>query len=120
MTTTRNIVVNGSFFPCPVGATVDQAKIEIRSAYLLAGGFLQDHNGALVDGAALIGATTGDLTFVGGQPIQQGKTLSYFLFDFTLNVFYFIVGLTFILFFCRNSFNDTRALCRINSTRARR
>ena len=79
---TRNIEVNGSNFRCPVGATVDQAEIRIRSRYLLAGGGLEDEKGALVDGAALIGATTGYLTFVGGQPIQQGKTLSYFLFDF--------------------------------------
>ena len=74
----RNISVNGSIFPCPVGATVDQTNSEIRSRYLLAGGGLEDDNGALIDGTALIGATVGGLAFVGGQSIQQGKSQPYF------------------------------------------
>ena len=74
-----NIAVNGSIFPCPVGATVDQAKSNIRSKYLLAGGGLEDDNGALIDGTALIGATVGGLAFIGGQSIQQGKILSFFV-----------------------------------------
>jgi hypothetical protein len=69
----RNISVNGQNFPCPVGATVDQAEARIRSRYGLLYGGLEDQNGALMDGTVLIGATTGPLSFVGGQPIQQGK-----------------------------------------------
>ena len=69
----RNIVVNGNNFPCPVGATVDQAESRIRSRFGLQFGGLEDDNGALIDGTALIGATVGALSFVGGQPIQHGK-----------------------------------------------
>jgi len=73
----RSILVNGQNFPCPVGWTVDQAKNEIRSAYLLAGGFLQDQNGALL-GTDLIGTTVGVVSFVGGQPVQQGNVMILF------------------------------------------
>ena len=69
----RNILVNGQGFPCPDGATVDQAEARIRSRFLLAGGGLEDQNGAVMDGNALIGTTTGALSFVGGQPGQQGN-----------------------------------------------
>ncbi len=71
----RNISVNGIIFPCPDGATVDQAKNEIRSRFLLAGGGLEDDNGALIDGTVLIRDTVGGLAFVGGQSIQQGTFL---------------------------------------------
>ena len=72
----RNISVNGQGdFPCPDRATVDQARAEIRSAFLLVGGFLRDQNGALMDGNDLIGSTIGPLSFVGGQPVLQGKFL---------------------------------------------
>jgi len=39
------ISVNGQNFPCPVGATVEQAKMKIRSRYLLIGGGLEDDDG---------------------------------------------------------------------------
>ena len=51
-----------------------------------AGGGLEDDNGSLIDGAALIGATVGGLAFVGGQSIQQGKRLPYFGLILTLNL----------------------------------
>ncbi len=86
----RNIQVDGNIFPCPGTATVDLAENKIRSVYLLAGGGLQDQNGALVDGAALISTAVGNLSFVGGQPMQQGMFPHDFIM-FIYVVFYFIL-----------------------------
>ena len=67
----KNILVNGQNFPCRDDWSVDKAESKIRSGFLLAGGFLQDQNGAL-DGTVLIRDTVGNLSFVAGQPAQQG------------------------------------------------
>ena len=79
MANKKNILVNGTIsFPCPIEATIDQAKIEIRSRYGLQFGGLEDSNGALMDGSVLIGATVGAISFVAGQPIQGMKSYSNF------------------------------------------
>ena len=71
---TKDITVNGEVFPCPNDWTVDQAKAEIRSAYLLAGGGLRA-DGVPLLGTQRIGDTAGALSFAGGQSTQQGKTV---------------------------------------------
>ena len=68
----KNISVKGQDFPFPDEATVDEAKAAIRSAFLLAGGFLSDQNGALLDGNVLLGSTIGKIVFVEGQSVHQG------------------------------------------------
>lgn len=65
-------------FNCPDNWTVDQAKSEIRSGYLLAGGFLLE-DGVPLLGTVLISSTAGALSFAGGQA-QQGDFLIVFSF----------------------------------------
>ena len=72
---TKNIAVNANVFPCPDNWTVDQAKAEIRCAYGLQFGYLQA-DGVPLLGIRLIGDIVGALSFTGGQPIQQGKTVT--------------------------------------------
>ena len=70
---TKDITVNDEVFRCPIDWTVDQAKAEIRSFYVLAGGGLQEVGVPLL-GTQRIGDTVGTLSFVGGKQIQQGKS----------------------------------------------
>ena len=72
---TKDITVRGEVFPCPKDWTVDQAKEEIRSFYVLAGGGLQA-DGVPLLGTQRIGDTAGALSFVGGQQTLQGKTMT--------------------------------------------
>ena len=84
---TKSIIVGTQIFPCPIGWTVNQARDEIRSRFGLQNGGL-DENGIPVLGSAMISSFRGNLTFVGGQFIQQqGKIInlcfhSYFLICF--------------------------------------
>ena len=64
MAATQDITVNGSAFPCPVGWTVEAAELRIRSAFTLAGGYI-DRDGVPLAPSEVIG-NTGELTFVGG------------------------------------------------------
>jgi hypothetical protein len=57
-------------FDCPISWTVEQAKNEIRSGYVLAGGFLRE-DGVILLGAVLISSTTGALSFTHAQA-QRG------------------------------------------------
>ena len=71
----KNILLefNNEQFPCPVEASVDDAKNEIRSRFDLIGGGLDDATGPLVVGTASIGTTQGALIFKGGrQSVPQG------------------------------------------------
>jgi hypothetical protein len=75
MANIKNIDVNGANFPCPVVASIDEAEKRIRSRYNLTGGGLEDANGALFNGTALISVTVGALFFIDGQqivPTQHG------------------------------------------------
>ena len=72
------IEFNGLNLVSPNAATIDQVEIRIRTAYLLAGGYLRDQNGALMNGAAQIGTTNGALTFIGGQHVQQGQQGTFY------------------------------------------
>jgi hypothetical protein len=81
---TKDITVNGEVFPCPNDWTVDEAKAEIRSFYVLAGGGLQE-GGVPLLGTQRIRDTAGALSFVGGKQIQQGKSAgSCCILDLTL------------------------------------
>lgn len=72
---TKDIIVKGSNFRCPVGWTVDQAETKIRSVFgLQFGGLTSDGIPQL--GSELVVNITGTLAFVGGQPVQlQGEFL---------------------------------------------
>lgn len=80
-TGTIDITVNGKVFPCPAYWTVEQAKTEIRSAFLLAGGYIQAGRMPLLE-TQLIGNTAGALSFAWGQPTQQGKTLTFVILPY--------------------------------------
>ena len=71
MNVTKNIIVGEQIFPCPVNWTVDQARNEIRSAFVLSGGYIAENNIPLA-GTDTIREKTGDLEFVAGKPIQLG------------------------------------------------
>ena len=67
---TKDIVVNGQVFPCPLSWTVKQALESIRSENVIQGGGIRN-DGVPVLGTARIRDLAGPLSFVGGQPIQQ-------------------------------------------------
>lgn len=66
---TKDISVNGTSFPCPVGWTVDQAVGQIRSEFGLQFGGLRS-DGIPQLGCELISNISGSLALVGGQPVQ--------------------------------------------------
>ena len=76
MEQTINIMVNDVIFRCSIHSTIARAETRIRTAFGLAGGYIEN-DGALLDEDFTIGSITGTLRFVNGQPIPQGKILSY-------------------------------------------
>ncbi len=68
--TSKNIAVNGKIFRCPIEWTVEQARCEIRSRYVLPGGDIEE-DGVPLLGSVLIRLTSGALVFVAGQTIQS-------------------------------------------------
>jgi hypothetical protein len=79
-----NITIEGfQAFPCPVGWTAKDAVEEIRSAYLLIGGFISRNNEAMLSTSNILEkddeGSIFSFEFVGfqkqQQTVQQGKRL---------------------------------------------
>ena len=73
--------MSGEVFPCPVHWTIYEAREEIRALFMLQGGGIR-HQDIPVLGTDLIGSFTGNLVFVGGQPVHKplGKLSSILCF----------------------------------------
>lgn len=86
--TTKEIAVNGQVYHCPTEWTVEKATDRIKLGYGLQNGGIEQDNVPVL-GTALISSLTGDLAFVGGQPIQQlGKNqFSHHYFSFALIIY---------------------------------
>lgn len=69
---TKDISVEGNLaFPCPIDWNVKDATIGIRDSYGLEFGDIR-MNGVPLLQTVVIRDTTGELSFVGGRPIQKG------------------------------------------------
>jgi hypothetical protein len=79
-----NVIVTGTIMNFQADWTVGEAETTIRKKYCLQGGGLQNEEGCALLETALLTDTIEEISFVGGQLIQQGLKGLFDLFTFSL------------------------------------